>query len=125
MVRLLRAYPAVVLLLCLAGCTFGSGSMQVNVLNPAQPLYEEGLAAYNTGDLDTAINRFTDVVHYYSHNGLADDATYMLGRCYDKKGDILDAARYYQLFVERFPNDKRAPAVKKRLEYLKSGLKDK
>jgi len=107
----------------LVGCTFGSGSMQVNVLNPAQPLYEEGMAAYNTGNIDTAIDRFTDVVHYYPHNGLADDATYMLAKCYDKKGDTLDAARYYQLFVERFPNDRRTPAVQRRLKELKSGLK--
>ncbi len=110
-------------LLGLVGCTFGSGSMQVNILNPAQPIYEEGMAAYNTGDIDTAIDRFTDVVRYYPHNGLADDATYMLARCYDQKGDLLDAARYYKLFVERFPNDKRVPGVKRRLKSLESKLK--
>ena len=123
--RLNRTHIAALMFLWLLGCTFGSGSMQVNVLNPAQPLYREGMAAYNTGDIDTAIDRFTDVVHYYPHNGLADDATYMLGKCYDQKGDRLDAARYYQLFVERFPEDKRTPAVKKRLKALKSELKSK
>ena len=121
--KLNKTYLVALVFLGLVGCTFGSASMQVNVLNPAQPLYDEGMAAYNTGNIDTAIDRFSDVVHYYPHNGLADDATYMLGKCYDKKGDSLDAARYYQLFVERFPNDKRVPAVQRRLRELKSGLK--
>ncbi len=120
--RLIRGYAVALLLLGLAGCTFGSAHMQVNVLNPAQPIYEEGMAAYNTGDIDTAIKRFSDVVNYYPHNGLSDDATYMLGKCYDQKGDKLDAARYYQLFVERFPNDRRVEKVKKRLKVLKAGL---
>jgi len=120
--RVSRGYIVALMLLGLVGCTFGSAHMRVNVLNPAQPIYDEGMAAYNTGDISTAIDRFTDVVNYYPHNGLADDATYMLGKCYDTQGDRLDAARYYQLFVERFPNDKRTEKVKKRLKVLKAGL---
>ncbi len=108
-----------ILLMGLMACTYGGGNMKVNVLNPAAPLYEEGMDAYNSGDYQRAVTAFSDVVRYYPNNGMADEATFMLAQSYEKMGDYLDALRYYKLFVSRYPNHKWAEEANKRIEALR------
>ena len=109
---------AVMGLMLLLGCTYGGGSMKVNVMNPAAPLYEEGLDAFNAGDYSRAITAFTDVVSYYPNNGLADEAMFMLARTYEKTGDYLDALRYYKLFAARYPKHKWVDRANKEIEII-------
>jgi outer membrane protein assembly factor BamD (BamD/ComL family) len=109
---------AVMGLMLLLGCTYGGGSMKVNVMNPAAPLYEEGLDAFNAGDYSRAITAFTDVVSYYPSNGLADEAMFMLARTYEKTGDCLDALRYYKLFAARYPKHKWVDRANKEIEVI-------
>lgn len=98
--------------------------MQVNVLNPAKPLYEEGMDAYNKGDYDRAVTAFSDVVSYYPNNGLADEALYMLARTYEATSDYLDAMRYYKLFLARFPNHRKAPEVGRKLKMIEKKIEE-
>lgn len=109
---------AVMGLMLLLGCTYGGGNMKVNVMNPAAPLYEEGLDAFNAGDYSRAITAFTDVVSYYPNNGLADEAMFMLARTYEKTGDYLDALRYYKLFAARYPKHKWVDRANKEIEVI-------
>ena len=106
----------------LLSCTYGGGNMKVNVLNPAAPLYDEGMDAYNSGDYSRAITAFTDVVNYYPNNGLADDALFMLARTYENTKDYLNALRYYKLFLARYPNHKWAPRAQKSLKILSNKI---
>ncbi len=115
---------AVTFLIGLMACTYGGGNMKVNVLNPAAPLYEEGMDAYNSGDYQRAITAFSDVVRYYPNNGMADEATYMLAQSYEKSGDYLDALRYYKLFVSRYPKHKWAEEANKRIDALKKMIEE-
>jgi len=109
----------VITLMGLMACTYGGGNMKFNVLNPAAPLYNEGMDAYNSGDYQRAITAFSDVVRYYPNNGMADEAIYMLAQSYEKTGDYLDALRYYKLFVSRYPKHKWAEQANKKIEALK------
>ncbi len=109
---------AILLLAGLMGCTYGGGNMKVNVLNPAAPLYDEGMDAFNSGDYQRAITAFSDVVNYYPNNGMADEATFMLAQSYEKLGDYLDALRYYKLFVSRYPKHKWADQANKKIAAL-------
>ena len=108
----------------LLGCTYGGGSMKVNVFNPAAPLYDEGTDAYNSGDYSRAITAFSDIVSYYPNNGLADEATFMLAQSHEKTGDYLDALRYYKLFVSRYPNHKWAPLANKKIQALSKKIEE-
>ena len=120
---------AFVLLIALTAvaCTYSGKSMRVDVLNPAARLYDEGMDAYRSGDIDTAINRFKDIVEYYPRNGLADDALLMLAKCLEEKGELYSALAYYKLFVYRFPEDSRVDRVMLKIRELekKLGIKKK
>lgn len=119
-----RLFIGAMFLFLLLGCTYGGGSMKVNVFNPAAPLYEEGLDAYNSGDYSRAITAFTDVVNYYPNNGLADEAMFMLAKTYEKTGDDLDALRYYKLFASRYPNHKWTAQASKKIEALSKKIEE-
>jgi|GEM_PF-1403440 outer membrane protein assembly factor BamD (BamD/ComL family) len=106
----------------LLGCTYGGGNMKVNVMNPAAPLYDEGMDAYNSGDYPRAITAFTDVVNYYPNNGLADESLFMLAKTYEKTKDDLDALRYYKLFLSRYPNHKWASKAQKSVDTLSNKI---
>lgn len=110
-----------------AACTYSGKSMRVDVFNPAAKLYDEGMDAYRAGDIDTAINRFKDIVDYYPRNGLADDALLMLAQCLEEKGELYSALAYYKLFVYRFPEDNRVDKVMAKIRELekKLGIKKK
>ncbi len=123
MVRKRFLWGAMILLL-LMGCTYGGGGMKVNVLNPAAPLYDEGMDAYNSGDYQRAITAFSDIVRYYPNNGLADEATFMLAQSYEKTGDYLDALRHYKLFVSRYPNHKWASLANKKIKALSKKIEE-
>ncbi len=109
-------------LVFLMGCTYGGGNMKVNVMNPAAPLYEEGLDAFNSGDYSRAITAFTDIVSYYPNNGLADEAMFMLARTYRRTGDYLDALRYYKLFVSRYPKHKWVDRANKEIAAINARI---
>ena len=117
-----RAISLLLLAFVLVACTYSGKSMRVDVFNPAAKIYDEGMEAYRSGDIDTAISRFKDIVDYYPRNGLADDALLMLAQCLEEKGELYSALAYYKLFVYRFPEDSRVDKVMTKIKELEKKL---
>ncbi|WP_068550246.1 outer membrane protein assembly factor BamD [Thermosulfidibacter takaii] len=111
-------------ILFLAGCSKTGKSMRIDIMNPAAQLYDQGMDAYRSGDLQRAKQYFSDVVNYYPSNDLADEATFMLARCYEEEGDIVNALAYYKLLINRYPKSKRYDAAFKKVQELEEKLKE-
>ncbi len=120
MVRLI----AVFVLLFPVACSYRSGGFRVDVMNPAAPLYDEGINAYRRGELERAIKAFKDIVEYYPTNDLADEALYMLANCYLEEGDYVNAYAYFKLYLARFPTGPKYDEVLKRVKELEKKLKE-
>ena len=72
-------------------------------------LFNEALAAYRQGELQTALRRFSSFLGHYPRHGHADNALYWMGEC------RYDAAEYQQAIAQfaevrrRFPKSAKVP----------------
>ncbi len=122
-----KVFLLALLLAFVGACSYGGGKMRVDIFNPAADLYDKGMEAYRSGDIDRAIQYFRDVVEYYPKNDLADDALLMLAQCYEEEGEYYSALAYYKLFLYRFPTHKKWDYVTSKVKELekKLGIKEK
>lgn len=81
----------------------------------ANALLNVGIAAYNDGDVDTAITKFEKVLGDYPDNA---NAHYYLGLCYLGKGVNDKARTHLETMLELEPNHERADEAKEFLTYL-------
>jgi tetratricopeptide (TPR) repeat protein len=76
---------------------------------------EVGKYYMNKGDVDAAIDRFTDAAD--SKPGYAIPFRY-LGECYEKKGQKKPAVKAYQRYLDLYPKAEDGDKIRKKIEKL-------
>ena len=69
------------------------------------------------GDADAAISRFQDAIRQQPR---LTKPRILLAEAYEKKGDKIDAAKYYKEYLQVFPNAPDKGKIEKKIEKLKS-----
>lgn len=100
-------------------CSYEGSRGRVDIGNPVAFMYSNAMDYYRSGNYEFAIRTFSDIVNYYPDNALADKALIMLARCYEEKGDYLNALTYYELYVAKYPSGRDLDYVKDKLKKLK------
>ena len=78
-------------------------------------------AVYNDflmGDYDLAIFGFQDFLTTYPDSEYSDNASFFLGRCYEKKKSYQEAIQAFDQLVERYPKSTRAPLALYRKAFI-------
>lgn len=83
--------------------------------NLAQYHYEQGYAAYQEQDFETAVKELELAVAYYSENA---DSMFYLASAYHLSGNTQKAKETYSIVIERFPNSAKANQAQRALESL-------
>lgn len=81
--------------------------------------YERAKENYAKQEFDLAIKDFESIVKYYPESEKISDAIFMLGfiNANDIK-DLDEAKKYYELFIEKFPDHELTVSAKYELENL-------
>lgn len=87
-------------------------------------LYAEGVAAFNAGHNDEAIQHFRDYVHAEPESDLADDAQFWIGECYVRKGQYNNAIKEFNQVVLRYGSGDRSAASLLKLAEVFSKMGD-
>lgn len=79
----------------------------ISVLGPefADKCYKDGIAAYESGDYTTAIEKLSDAWYYDNSNA---DAIYNLANAYRQQGNYEAALAAYEQVISLFPGTERA-----------------
>lgn len=77
--------------------------------------YQQGYAAYQAQEYDTAITELELAVMYYSENA---DSLFHLASAYQAKGNFDKAKEVYNIVVERFPGTARANQAQRALSSM-------
>ena len=80
---------------------------------------EVGQFYMRKGDVDAAIDRFQDAIKHKP--GFARPRL-LLGEAYEKKGDKVQAVKYYKAYLEILPKAPDAGKIRKRIEKLSKEL---
>lgn len=83
----------------------------------AESLYQEGIAAYKSGDMKKARDIFSKFVAQYPKNELAANAHYWIGETYYNEKNLEQAILEYQEVIKNYPGKEKAPAA-----MLKQGM---
>ncbi len=78
-------------------------------------------AVYNDflmGNYDLAISGFQDFLTNYPDSEYSDNATFFLGRCYEKKKSYQEAIQAFDQLVERYPKSNKAPPALYRKAFI-------
>jgi tol-pal system protein YbgF len=91
---------------------------------PARESYERYIATFRQGNLDAALQGFSQFLVQYPNSELAPNAQYWLGECYYGKRDYLRAIEAFDRVRAAYPSSEKVPAalLKKGFAYL--ALKD-
>jgi TolA-binding protein len=73
----------------------------------AAALYENARRDQLAGNLDLALQQYTDFLRYYSNTDLAPNAQYQIGEVQYNKGDFEAALQSFDTVVERFPETQK------------------
>jgi tol-pal system protein YbgF len=84
---------------------------------PLQETYQSGLRDYNAAHYDVAASEFGDVLHYYPNDDLAGNAQFYLGEIAYKQQRYKDAIKAYNVVLENFSGNPKAPAAQLRKGY--------
>jgi len=90
--------------------------MEVMSVYPAGVLYAEalhrhGLAAYQMGEIDVALNDFSRVVSEFASSRVAPQAFFMRGWALYMRGQEEESLKVCKAFVERYPDSEWTPGV--------------
>ena len=83
----------------------------------ANSLYEQGLAYYNGGQYDLAIQAFQQYLEYYPDTDLASNAQFYVGECYYGQEDYKKAIDEYNKCLERYPTGNKLAAAQLKKGY--------
>lgn len=78
-------------------------------------LFNQGWNKYNVGLYDEALEILTNS---YKMNKENVESLYFIARCYDRKGDVKNAKKYYNKIIADFPDSSRASKAQEYLQYL-------
>lgn len=81
-----------------------------------EALYNEGNTQYRAKDYDKAIELLEKSYIYAKEERFSDNALYLIGRAYEAKGNMEQAAQYYQSTIDNYPGTDGASSAKKRLK---------
>ncbi len=73
----------------------------------AATLYENARRDQLSGNLDLALQQYTDFLRYYSNTDLAPNAQYQIGEVQYNKGDFEAALQSFDTVVDRFPETQK------------------
>ncbi len=83
----------------------------------ANSLYEQGLAYYNGGQYDLAVQAFEQYLEYYPDTDLASNAQFYVGECYYGREDYKKAIDEYNKCLERYPTGNKLAAAQLKKGY--------
>lgn len=91
----------------------------------AKQVYEQSLQQFKQGDLDGALQGFSELLVRHPTSELASNAQYWIGECYYGKKDFERAIEAYDRVQVSYPTSEKVPAalLKKAFAYL--GKKDR
>ena len=78
---------------------------------PVDQLYQGALRDYNAARYDLATGEFGDVLKYYPQDDLAGNAQFYLGEIAYRQGKYADAIKAYQVVLQQFAGNPKAPAA--------------
>ena len=78
---------------------------------PVNDLYQGALRDYNSARYDLAAGEFSDVLKYYPNDDLAGNAQFYLGEVAYRQGKYSDAIRNYNVVLQQFAGNPKAPAA--------------
>lgn len=77
----------------------------------AEALHRHGLAAYQLGEIDVALNAFSRIVREYPKSRVAPQADFMRGWALYMRGQEEESLKVCKSFVERYPESEWTPGV--------------
>jgi len=87
--------------------------------------FREADSLYNHEQFEQAINSFKKIIEYYPEGDITPKATFMIGYIYANHTKNLDEAKkYYQLFIDKYPNNDLADDAKYEIETLGQDIND-
>lgn len=81
---------------------------------PLQQTYQAGLRDYNSAKYELANNEFSDVAKYYPQDDLAGNAHFYMGEIAYRQGKYTQAIKHYDVVLEQFAGNPKAPAAQLR-----------
>jgi tol-pal system protein YbgF len=93
-------------------------------ISPEDALYEKSLAAYKSGDLETAISGFNNFMKTYPKSDLADNAQFWIGECHMSLNQYEQAILAYQKVIKSYPKGNKVPSAMLRQALAFQALKD-
>jgi tol-pal system protein YbgF len=78
---------------------------------PVNDLYQGGLRDYNSARYDLAAGEFGDVLKNYPQDDLAGNAQFYIGEIAYRQGKYADAIKAYNVVLQQFAGNPKAPAA--------------
>ena len=78
---------------------------------PVAELYQGAVRDYNSARYDLAAGEFGDVLKYYPNDDLAGNAQFYLGEIAYRQGKYADAIKAYNVVLQQFAGNPKAPAA--------------
>jgi tol-pal system protein YbgF len=78
---------------------------------PVNDLYQGGLRDYNSARYDLAASEFADVLKNYPQDDLAGNAQFYIGEIAYRQGKYADAIKAYNVVLQQFAGNPKAPAA--------------
>ena len=81
---------------------------------PLQQTYQAALRDYNSAKYELSNSEFGDVIKYYPQDDLAGNAHFYMGEIAYRQGKYSDAIKQYDIVLEQFAGNPKAPAAQLR-----------
>lgn len=98
---------------------------------PVSELYQGAVRDYNSARYDLAAGEFGDVLKYYPNDDLAGNAQFYIGEIAYRQGKYADAIKAYNVVLQQFAGNPKAPAAALRkgeaeltLDQRENGIRD-
>lgn len=93
----------------------------------AESLYQNALRDKDGGNFDLALKGFADYLQNFGKTDLAPNAQFYVGEIYYRKGELEDAAKAFDLVLEKYPENNKTPDAHymKGMSLVKMGARNK
>ena len=92
---------------------------------PEAEYFKTGYDLYNTNKFKEAIENFDSVIKYYPDGSFAPKAMFMVGYIYSNHmNDLENARKYYQDFLNKYPDHELAKSAEYELATLGKDIND-
>jgi lipoprotein-anchoring transpeptidase ErfK/SrfK len=100
----------------------GKKGTLVSTATEADIMFKKANAFFSKGELNEAESSYKEIITDYPGSKRANDAFYMLGLLYERKGQLLDAREYFSKFLINSPDVPHSPDVQKKIWELNMRL---